>query len=225
MINFYITAFLIVMTATLYWLYQRDALKVKNGRANIFNDCINLLSETSKKQVGTGFPSLQGMCAGYQVSMEVIEDTLTARKVPPLWLTVTVMGNAPSYGSLDIIVRPQNTEFYSPSWHWDGNLQIPPGWPQHAIVKYQYVVAPLEVLNDFVPKLFVDAKVKELLVTPTMVRITYLAKQAERGEYMLMRNALFDGAPINKAEVEVLLDHAIKIRHSLESCPDIEKAH
>ena len=225
MMNFYITAFLTLMTAALYWLYRRDALKVRNGRANIFNDCADLLSETAKKHMGAGYPRLQGKCAGYRVNLEVIEDTLAVRKVPPLWLTVTVMGNAPSYGSLDIIARPQNTEFYSPSWHWDGNLQIPPGWPQHAIVKYQYAVAPLNILNDFVPKLFMDAKVKELLVTPTMVRITYLAKQAERGEYMLMRNALFDDSPINKAEVEAMLNYAIEIRQGLESCPDIKKAH
>lgn len=225
MMNFYITAFLTLMTAALYWLYRRDALKVRNGRANIFNDCADLLSETAKKQMGAGYPRLQGKCSGYRVNLEVIEDTLAVRKVPPLWLTVTVMGNAPSYGSLDIIARPQNTEFYSPSWQWDGNLQIPPGWPQHAIVKYQYAVAPLKVLNDFVPELFMDEKVKELLVTPTMVRITYLVKQAERGEYMLMRNALFDGRPINKAEVEALLNYAIEIRQGLENCPDIGKVH
>lgn len=214
--NFYITLLLAFMAAALYVLYRNDYRKARSGRGNIFNDCSTLLTAVSQTQEAFGFPTLRGRYNGYQVMLEAQVDTLSMRKVPPLWLTVTVKGRQRTHGSLDVLVRPLNTEFYSPAWEWNDTLSIPPGWPQHAIVKHQGTIAPLDILENFVPKLFTDEKVKELLITPAVVRITYMAKQAERGQYMLMRNAVFDGSPIGKEAVAALLQSATEIRKNLE---------
>ena len=204
------------MAATLYVLYRNDYRKAQSGRGNIFNDCSTLLTEVSQTQESIGFPMLKGSYNGYRVMLEAQVDTLSMRKLPPLWLTVTVIGRRRTHGSLDVLVRPQNTEFYSPAWDWDDTLPIPSGWPQHAIVRHQGTLASLDILENFVPELFTDEKVKELLITPTVVRITYMAKQAERGEYMLMRNAVFDGLPIGREAVAALLQSATEIRKKLE---------
>lgn len=216
MTNLYITSLLALMATTLYVLYRNGYRKARNGRGNIFNDCSILLTEVSQTQEAIGFPTLTGSYNGYQVRFEAQADTLAMRKIPPLWLMITVMGKQRTHGSLDVLVRPQNTEFYSPAWEWNDTLSIPHSWPQYAMVKYQGTVARLDILENFVPKLFANEKVKELLITPTLVRITYMAKQAERGEYMLMRNAVFDGLPIAKGVVEALLQSAIDIRKELE---------
>jgi hypothetical protein len=214
--NLYLTATLAFMASTLYLLYQRDARKGRRARANIFGECSSLLAQASETPQATGFPMLKGIYRGYPVILSVQADTLSIRKVPPLWLSVTVRGKQRTRGSLDILVRPQNTGFPSPAWEWDDSLAIRPGWPQHALVKYRGTVAPLDLVDGFVPGLFSDEKVKELLITPDVVRITYMAKQADRGEYLLMRNAVFDGLPIQSDIVATLLESATRLRIQLE---------
>jgi hypothetical protein len=218
--NLALTCTLASMACLLYLLYQYEARKCRSGREALFNACSGLLADVSQSPGALGFPTLRGNYQGYQVILAAQVDTMATRKVPPLWLTVTVIGRQPIQGSLAVLVRPQNTEFYSPAWEWDNSVPIPPGWPPHAIARYRNALAPLALLDRFVPELFADDKVKELLVTPGMVRITYLAKQADRGEYMLMRNAVFDGAPIQREAVATLLESAAGLRQQLEGMPD-----
>ena len=72
------------------------------------------------------------------------------------------------------------------------------------------------VLSRFIPALFADERSKELLVLPNKLRLTYLAKQAARAEYMVLRNSLIDATPIDKKEVEQLIQKTIEIRQALE---------
>jgi hypothetical protein len=197
--------------------YQRDAKRKNHARNTVFDDCVDLLQQAQMSQDKANLPVLQGSYAGYKVALSVVEDTLAWRKLPPLWLLIKVSANLPSVGSMDLIVRPANNEFYSPSWQWDGNLTIPPNWPQHAIIKYQQQPVDTTLLADHVPALFADEKMKELLITPNMVRLTYMVKQADRGEYLIMRNAVFNATPLGKDGAEALIKQAIAVRQTLEN--------
>ena len=168
------------------------------------------------EKTSSDFPRLTGYYAGSLITLELILDTLAVRKVPPLWLIVEVEGKHQINGSLDVVVRPQNNEFYSPAWQWEGNLKTPENWPKHSIIKYQLEPASVDVLSRYVPAMFADEHMKELLVLPNKLRITYLAKQAARSEYMMLRNALFDATPIDKMQVEQLIKKVIEIRQNLE---------
>lgn len=208
---------LALMAAYMYRKYRQDVNYKIQVRSQVFDECLSLFQQSNINQDKANLPVLQGEYAGYQVALSIVEDTLGWRKLPPLWLLVKVTANKPSYGTLDMIIRPSNNEFYSPSWQWDGNLAIPSNWPQHAIIKYQNQAVDLALLSTSVPELFSDLKMKELLVTPSMVRLTYMVKQAERGEYLIMRNAVYEGAPINKDIVEDLLKKSVAIRKKLEA--------
>lgn len=197
--------------------YQRDTKRRVQARSTVFYDCIGLLQQAQISQDKANLPVLQGNYAGYKITLNIVEDTIAWRKLPPLWLLVKVSANKTSLGSLDVIVRPANNEFYSPSWQWDGNLNIPPNWPQHAIIKYQQIPVDVALLEPHVPALFVDEKMKELLIMPNMVRLTYMAKQADRGEYLIMRNAVYNDVPINSDVVESLIKKAITVRQTLEN--------
>ena len=211
---------IIVLAALLVLLmfgkYQRDAKRKVLARSTVFDDCIGLLQQPQISQDKANLPVLHGQYVGYNISLNIVEDTIAWRKLPPLWLLVKVAANKPTSGSLDMIVRPANNEFYSPSWQWDGNLTIPPNWPQHAIIKYLHKPIDMRLLEHIVPTLFSDLKMKELLIMPEFVRLTYMAKQADRGEYLIMRNAVYNETPIDKNTVEVLIKQAIEIRQTLE---------
>ncbi|OIQ96704.1 hypothetical protein GALL_212920 [mine drainage metagenome] len=218
--NIAVLILLVMMVVLTYRKYQHDVSYKTQARSHVFDECLSLFQKPLVSQDQANLPILQGEYAGYQVALSVVEDTLGWRKLPPLWLLIKVTANKPSHGTLDMIVRPANNEFYSPSWQWDGNLTIPSSWPQHAIIKYQQQAIDLALLSPYIPALFKDLNMKELLVTPGMVRLTYMAKQAERGEYLIMRNAVYEETPISKNIVEALLRQAIVIRRAVEN-PEI----
>lgn len=205
------------MGLLMFGKYQRDAKRKVQARSTVFDDCIGLLQQAQISQDKANLPVLQGSYAGYKISLNIVEDTIAWRKLPPLWLLVKVSANKTIIGSLDMIMRPANNEFYSPSWQWDGNLTIPPSWPQHAIIKYQYQPIDMRLLEHIIPTLFSDLKMKELLIMPELVRLTYMVKQADRGEYLIMRNAVYSEMPIDKAIVESLIKQVIEIRQTLEN--------
>lgn len=205
------------MGLLMFGKYQRDAKRKVQARSTVFDDCIGLLQQVQISQDKANLPVLQGSYAGYKISLNIVEDTIAWRKLPPLWLLVKVSANKTIIGSLDMIMRPANNEFYSPSWQWDGNLTIPPSWPQHAIIKYQYQPIDMRLLEHIIPTLFSDLKMKELLIMPELVRLTYMVKQADRGEYLIMRNAVYSEMPIDKAIVESLIKQVIEIRQTLEN--------
>jgi hypothetical protein len=215
--NVIYVGFLAALSLLMFGKYQRDAKRKVFARSRVFDDCQTLLQNVQISQDKANLPVLQGSYGGYQIALSIVEDTLGWRKLPPLWLLVKVVANKTSVGSLDLIVRPANNEFYSPSWQWDGNLTIPPNWPQHAIIKYRQEPIDMRLLEHHVPTLFADLKMKELLVMPDFVRLTYMAKQADRGEYLIMRNAVYGETPIDSALIESLLKQAIAIRQTIEN--------
>lgn len=216
--NFVVIVIALLMLLSLVYQYRQTTRYQTQVRQHMFDELALMLDAVSKTTTDqANLPTLHGQYAGYQVAFSVVEDTLGWRKLPPLWLLIKVEGKQLTQGTLDMIVRPSNQEFYSPSWAWDGHLALPPTWPQHAVLKYQQQAVDVTLLEPFLPTLFADAKMKELLVMPHMLRLTYMVKQAERGNYLLLRKTIFDATPIPKAEVEALLKQAIALRAHTES--------
>lgn len=213
-LSFIVISSLIAMSV--YLLFQRSQVAIKRNRAMLFSNCDGMLSNPSTYYEANGFPVIKGHYNGFDVQLNLIPDTIVMRKVPPLWLMVSIKANKKTEGSLDFIVRPQNIEFYSPGWHWDGLFKTPSNWPQYSIAKYKDTKASVSILDKFIPDLFKNEKVKQLLVTPDSVRITYMAKQAIRGEYLLTRGAVFDEHAIEGDEVKNIIEYAIAIRKSIE---------
>lgn len=223
--NIVVLLLLIAMTMMLCRKYSHAVRYKADARGRIFDECLPLLANAHQRLDKANLPILEGDYDSYNVSMSIVEDTLGWRKVPPLWLLIKVDASMQTTGTLDYIVRPSNNEFYSPSWHWNGNLAIPENWPQHAILKYQHQAVDLALIDSFAPHLFADANMKELLVMPKFTRLTYMVKQAERGEYLIMRNAIYENTPISKNIVETLLKQAISIRRNIENSETVQNNH
>jgi hypothetical protein len=77
------------------------------------------------EQNGIDFPLLEGIYEGHRVRLEPVIDHMAVRKLPSLWVKTTLFGELPIGGTIDFLVRPQNTEFYSPSDQLPLTLKIP----------------------------------------------------------------------------------------------------
>ena len=216
MIKILVSVVILTMGLWLIRKYLIDQRSIKLAKAHLFDEALSLLEGAKLKLEGNDFPQVLGSFSGYKVKLSLIVDTVAVRKIPPLWLLITIQGKVAIEGSFDFIVRPSNNEFYSPAWQWNGNLRVPSHWPQHAVIKYQDSLIDVAKIDSLVPKLFADERTKELLITPSALRITYMAKQAERGEYLIMRNSVFSGEAIPAEIIEKVLKQAIEIRKLLE---------
>ena len=77
-------------------------------------------------------PVLSGAYRDHEVRLEPLIDNMAWRKVPVLWLKVTVLKPNSHRGILDFLVRPGGVEVFSPSAELHYHLTLPEGWPEQA---------------------------------------------------------------------------------------------
>jgi hypothetical protein len=186
------TAVFALMLAALTYMYWRGRQSIRNKRGAIFDGCLGLFDSYRMSQDGVYFPALEGRYRGYEVQLEPVVDHLAVRKLPSLWLLVTVRGRVRYAGVLDFLVRPLNVEFFSPSATLGIRLPVPSGWPQNAWLRTDQPegMPPIERIEPHI-RFFDDPRAKELLVMPEGVRLVYLAKEGERAHYTVLRQVEF----------------------------------
>lgn len=216
-------AFLCVLTvgvAVMLWLmYRRHHQQVLQDRSALLSESSKVLSVTQTLTNQAGFPQLLGKFGGNTVALRLEVDKLAPRKLPMMWLHLTLFRPAGSTGSLDILARPEPSDVFSPGWEWQKAITPPKNWPQHARYYSQGRVPLLQSIDNDVRTIFADQHAKELLITPETVRLTYLVRQAERGHYLLLRTADFDMQPIDSAEIAACLRQLQTLITNMDGMP------
>lgn len=205
----------IVFSVSLWWLYKQHHRQVIQSRANLLNGFAKIMEVNETRFNTAGYASLQGVFNQTPLSLRVEVDNMTARKIPVMWLHIKLDNTPAIHGSLDILVRPQNTEFYSPSWQWSQPITPLAGWPEHARYMSRDMAPDLQSIDTDVRTIFADQKVKELLITPDAVRLTYLIRQADRGNYLLLRSVQFDDEPIDSDRIAALTRQLQRLQQNL----------
>ncbi|MEC9411922.1 MAG: hypothetical protein VX829_04500 [Pseudomonadota bacterium] len=203
----YAMIFVLLGSTCLLLLYRHHHRHVLVSRQQVFDDCHEVVQMTSSTLDGQGYASVFADWNNARVKLSVEVDNLTARKLPVMWMHITLYRTHKdsSGATLDILVRPQNTESFSPSWQWIKPVMPLAGWPQHARYMTKTQPPPLAGIDQDIKDLFADSRCKELLITPMAIRLTCLAKQSDRGHYLLLRAINFDDKPIEASLVADLL--------------------
>src|SRR5512134_4031809 len=115
--------------AVLAAMYRRNRAAVQLRRGAIFAPAYDLFDSYRVTQNEISYPVLEGQYRGWTFHLDVIVDTLTFRKIPALWLRVSLLAPLPGVATLDILVRAQNTEFYSPANDLPHLIRPRAGWP------------------------------------------------------------------------------------------------
>jgi len=210
--------FVALAVIVLLVIHRKNQARAKAERGAMFNACLSLFEDYKVTQDYVYFPVLVGRYKGYDVKLEPIADHAAFRTIPSLWLLATVWRDVPFDGIVDFLVRPRNTEFYSPSSRLEVDIKIPDGWPQHATLRTNDPehMPPMELLSPHMA-IFEDPRTKELLVTPRGVRIVYQADAGVRAYYMVLRQCRFENLELTPELVGNLLERAIAIHKDLSS--------
>ena len=196
------------------WRANRKELAlVRQKRARMFDNCLALFEDARTSPDPAGFPVLTGRYRGNRVRLATIVDAVGLRKVPSLWLQVDLETPTGLNAIVDLLARPQNIEFFSPSSDLQETLPLPPAWPAFAVLRADRpdVQAIVEALTPQVVELFGNPKAKEMLVTPRGVRIVCQLQQAAKTHYLVLRASKFEQLEVEPDLLKALLDRAVSI--------------
>lgn len=182
-------------------------------RATYF-DAVKPLFEGGETRVEpTGFPRMTGRRAGLTFDLQAVPDTLTFRKLPALWLLVTLPEPLPLHATLDLMARPSGNEPFTRFNTLPQSLSTPPDLPKEIAIRSDDAsrIPPPDLIARHAD-LFADPRVKELVLSPKGLRIVVLAEEADRGRYLIFREAEMGRTPLSPARLEQLLDRLAAIR-------------
>lgn len=211
--------------ALLVMLYRRDRSLLQAQRAKFFDLCFDLFQSYRVTQEGPTFPLLSGRYRDHEVRLEPVIDDMAWRKVPVLYLKVTVLKPNPYRAILDLLIRPGGVEVYSPSDELHYHVQLPEGWPEHALLCTDdpSLIPPLELITPHIG-IFNDIYMKELVATSRGVRLTRMIWQARRLHYAVLREVKFEEMYLDPALAKTLLDNAFGIADALSGPAGIAHA-
>jgi hypothetical protein len=161
---------------------------------------------------------LTGRYKGHNAEVKVVTDTLAVRKLPSLWLMVTLPGELPVRATMDLMMRPAGSSSFSNFDHLPITEPTPPDFPKDAVIRTDDAehMPDLKIIARHLA-LFHSRYGKELLITPKGLRIVLLAGEADRARYGVFRQADFGDVIIDPLMVTDSLDLLIALRQDIET--------
>jgi hypothetical protein len=175
------------------WWWQRRAQRgYAARRAVIFDDCRGLFGAADVVHPGSDYPLLRGEHSGRRVVLQPVLDHVGYRKVPSLWLIITVDQPSGLEGSVDILFRPANIEFYSSIDSLPERIHLPVDWPAHHLARVGPFgwKPPLSAMRDALGEAGESPDLKELVLSPRGLRLVVRICDVERSHYMVLRAVL-----------------------------------
>ncbi|HEY9039311.1 MAG TPA: hypothetical protein VIN05_10275 [Roseovarius sp.] len=213
----FITGAILIGAAMLFVLlfrHLRRASAERIAQRTGYLDACRPLMDTPRMGRGdSGFARLGGRYRGVEADIQVLPDTLTFRKLPALWLLVTLPGPLPVGATMNLMIRPTGVEPFSRFQTLAHQLDRPDDFPEDCAIRTDNRThLPPEDLVRAHLHIFDDPKVKELVISPKGVRIVFLAEEAQRSRYLIYRDAEMGVTPLAADLLQPKLDQLIALR-------------
>lgn len=202
--------------AAVIFALQREQAARAARRAAYLSAAGVLFTERREEVQPSGFPRLAGVHEGVEFDLQIVPDTLSLRKLPALWVLVSVPGALPTGASVDVMLRPTGMESFSHFSQLPVQVPVPPGFPADCAIRADAPGAvPFEAaIRDVLDGVDVD-RLKEVLVTRKGVRLVFLAEEAHRGRYLIYRDAEMGRVPLPPARLAPFLAAAKGLRDAV----------
>lgn len=198
-------------------LNLRAATARKVARAGYLARVAPLFDAVHSRVEPSGFARMSGRWQGQAFDLQVLTDTLTFRKLPSLWLLVTMTEPQTVRGRLHIMARPGQNDSFSRFTAMPVSVPLPPGFPQTCALRCDdAALLPPQDLVAAQAGLFADPLVKELVIAPVGLRLVVLTEEADRGRYLLFRDAEMGQHPLDPARLFPILTALHALCHALK---------
>lgn len=212
------------ITALLVRDYRRTEARKASEAEQLFSLLEPVMKDAVCKPSGiAGTRSIEGWLDGVFVQVRTVTDTLSLRKLPSLWLMITLPGDTGIRSRLDMMMRPAGQSSFSNFDFLRDTIDHPPGFPDEAVLKSddaERCPSP----ECFRPLLrpFHLGYAKELLATPTGVRMVLQLAEGDRARYGVFRQAHFAAPPIRPEIIAPLVGmlHELRQRFRDDERPD-----
>ena len=197
--------------------FQKTRARKKTNIEALFSDVPNVIEEpVFEHQDYQGYPRLSGRYGGFPVQINPVADTLAIRRLPALWLLVTVQDRLPVKARFDMMMRPAGPTTFSNFDLLPRTLEHPEGFPEHAVIRTDdpHEVLPAHLVMPHL-SLFFGPRAKELLITENGLRMVWLLAEADRARYGIFRQAEFGTVVIDPKALKDILDCLLAIRLSI----------
>ena len=201
------------------WLTYRLARAThdrKAARAAYFDALVPLFDRVQRQVAPTGLARMTGHRGALAFDLQALPDSLTFRKLSALWVMVSLPEPLPVPATLDIMARPSGAEPFSHFARLKQAVPRPDFLPEGTVIHSDNAAAlPPEGLISRHAAVFADPKVKELLISPQGLRLVFLAEEADRGRYLIFRDAEMALTPLPAARIAPLLETLAALRDDL----------
>ena len=165
-----------------------------------------------------GVWTLAGRYCNHPFQIKTIADTLATRKLPSLWLMITLPEPQPVLATTDMMMRAAGVSSFSNFDFLPHTLALPSGFPEQATVRSD-VNASSEVASLMARHLdqFFNRRGKEFLVSPKGLRIVVQLAEGDRARYGVFREANFEGTSVDPELATEIMDTLIALRNDIHS--------
>lgn len=202
--------------------HLRDGRGRMARRAAFLDEVQTLFSDGLKKLNPDGFPRISGRYEGHTFDIQAVPDTLNVRKLPTLWLLVSLPEPMPVRATFDLMMRPRGVEMFSRHAELPVQMAADTAFPHDCSIRTDAPrdLPPREVLLKHTA-ILEDARAKELLIAPKGLRIVWLAEEANRGRYLIFRDSEMGLSPFPAADMKPLLGYLLGLREDiLKAAPE-----
>ena len=185
-------------------------------RAGYFDVVKPLFDGGETRLQPTGFPRMTGRRAGLAFDLQAIPDTLTFRKLPALWVLITLPEPLPLRATLDLMARPSGNEPFTRFAALPQSLPRPVELPTEVAIRTDDAanIPPPDLIARHAG-IFAEPRVKELVLSPKGLRIVILGEEADRGRFLIFREAEMGRKPLPPAQLQPLLDRLAALREDV----------
>jgi hypothetical protein len=204
-------------------LAWREHVQLRRRRRCFFDGCGDVLDKSELRHAADGFPCLRGSFGGRNAHLGLIADTMTIRRLPQLWLSITLFQRLPTGASVSAVVRPSGAEFYAIGEALTETLPAPAGFPREVLVRGDEGARSAALLHRaaaLMAEIFTDPRVKEVAITPKGLRLVRQAAEGRYGAHLILRQAEFDDGSLQPEVLRVALVQLAALADALSYQPN-----
>jgi hypothetical protein len=209
-----LAALLIAAAIAFFVIYgRREARIAAAARHSILDSAKNVLEDARVEIDTCSFPKMDGTFRGRAFRVALVPDTLTFRRLPQLWLDVTMKRSLPIDGSVAILIRPTGADYFSMTDRLTDRIEPPANFPEMCLIKGDGPGARhiFERVAPYVAGLLRDPYVKEVVITPRGIRIMRQLAEGKRGDHLILRQIVFENARLNPDDLGELLAEVLEV--------------